>query len=142
MAMWHKQLMSATNPTSITSTRTANDLFHSSLGYYHQIQIGTVKQNLGTVLWHTFLRSRIGTLTQLIEKIGKTPKDRLCYKELRLNEKDLIDFLEQVSKKFFDTFIESIYNQLNEIPIFNIDDIWQANIKPVSLNQLGTFSSR
>jgi hypothetical protein len=134
MTLWHKQLISATNPTT---NRTANELFDSSLIYYNQIQIGIVKQNLGTLLWHTFLRSRIGTLTQLIEKIGKIPKDRLCYKELRLNEKDLIDFLEQLSKNFFNTFIESIYNQLNEIPIFNIDDVWEVNIKPISSDQLG-----
>ncbi len=117
------------------TNRTVNELFNSSLVFYNQIQIGIVKQNLGTLLWHTFLRSRIGTLTQLIEKIGKIPKDRLCYKELRLNEKDLIDFLEQLSKNFFNTYIESIYNQLNEIPIFNLDDVWQVNIKPISSDQ-------
>lgn len=139
MTMWHKQIMSATNPTSNLTNRTATDLLHSSLDYYNEIRIGVVKQNLGTLLWHTFLRSRIATLTQLIEKIGKIPKDRLCYKELRLNEKDLIDFLEQISQNFFETFIESIYNQLNEIPIFNIDDVWQVNSKPISFNQLGIF---
>jgi hypothetical protein len=135
--MWNKQLISATNPTSITTNRTINDLFDSSLIFYNQIQIGIIKQNLGTFLWHTFLRSRISTLTQLIEKIGKIPKDRLCYKELRLNEKDLIYFLEQLSKNFFNTFIESIYNQLNEIPIFNIDDVWQSNNLNISPDQLG-----
>lgn len=140
MNMWHKQIMSATNPTSSLTNRTTTDLLHSSLEYYNQIQIGVVKQNLGALLWHTYLRSRIAALTQLIEKIGKIPKDRLCYKELRLNEKDLIDFLEQISQNFFETFIQSIYNQLNEIPIFNIDDVWQVNSKPVSFNQLGIFS--
>jgi hypothetical protein len=140
--MWNKQLISATNPTSITANRTANDLFDSSLVFYNQIQIGIVKQNLGTLLWHTFLRSRIGTLTQLIEKIGKIPKDRLCYKELRLNEKDLIYFLEQLSKNFFNTFIESIYNQLNEIPIFNVDEVWQSNSLSISSDQLGMILSQ
>jgi hypothetical protein len=135
MSMWNKQLISATNPSSITINRTATDLFNYSLLYYNQIQIGIVKQNLGTLLWHTYLRARIVTLTQLIEKIGKIPKDRLCYKELRLSEKDLIIFLEQLSKNFFNTFIESIYNQLNEIPIFNIDDVWQSN--PIPSNQSG-----
>jgi hypothetical protein len=137
MTMWNKQLISATNPTSITTNRTANDLFDCSLVFYSQIQIGLVKQNLGTLIWHTYLRSRIGTLTQLIEKIGKIPKDRLCYKELRLNEKDLIYFLEKLSKNFFNTFIESIYNQLNEIPIFNLDDVWQLNTISTSFDQLG-----
>ena len=123
MTMWHKQLISAANAAS---TGSANDLFHRSLLYYNQIPISIIQQNLGTLLWHTFLRSRIVTLTQLIEKIGKVPKERLCYKELRLNEKDLVDFVEQLSKNFFHTFIESIYNHLNEIPIFNIDDVWEG----------------
>jgi hypothetical protein len=135
--MWNKQLISPINPTSLTLNRTANDLFNLSFLFYNQIQIGIIKQNLGTLLWHTFIRSRIVTLTQLIEKIGKIPKDRLCYKELRLNEQDLIIFLEQLSKKFFNTFIESIYNQLNEIPIFNIDDVWQSNTIGISPDQLG-----
>lgn len=123
MTMWHKQLISASNAASTGST---NDLFHRSLLYYNQIPISIIQQNLGTLLWHTFLRSRIVTLTQLIEKIGKVPKERLCFKELRLNERDLVDFVEQLSKNFFHTFIESIYNHLNEIPIFNIDDVWDG----------------
>lgn len=131
MTMWNRQLISATNPTSLT----INGLFDYSLSFYNEIPIGIIKQNLGTLLWHTFLRSRISTLTQLIEKIGKIPKDRLCYKELRLNEKDLIYFLEKLSKNFFNTFIESIYNQLNEIPIFNIDDVWQINTIQNSIDQ-------
>ncbi|CAF3032410.1 unnamed protein product [Rotaria socialis] len=132
MTIWHKQLISPTNPTSVTTTRTPIDLFNLSLLFYNHIQIGIVKQNLGTLLWHTYIRPRIVTLTQLIEKIGKVPKDRLCYKELHLNEKDLIIFLEQLSKNFFNTFIDSIYNQLNEIPIFNNDDVWQSNAIVVS----------
>lgn len=139
MMLWNKQLLSAVNPSSTTINRTANDLFHLSLLFYNQIQIGIVKQNLGTLLWHTYIRTRIATLTQLIEKIGKIPKDRLCYKELRLNEQDLINFLDELSKNFFNTFIESIYNQLNEIPIFNIDDVWQENTIGVSSDQLGNI---
>lgn len=140
MSMWHKQIMSATNPSSMLTHRTVNDLIRSSFEYYNHIQIGIVKQNLGTLLWSTFLRSRISTLTQLIEKIGKIPKDRLCYKELRLNEKDLIDFLEQISQNFFESYIQSIYNQLNEIPIFNIDDTWQMNTQPISITLLEPVS--
>ncbi|CAF4813689.1 unnamed protein product [Rotaria sp. Silwood1] len=141
MTSWHKQLISPTNPTSLTTNRTPIDLFNLSLLFYNHIQIGIIKQNLGTLLWHTYIRSRIVTLTQLIEKIGKIPKDRLCYKELHLNEKDLIIFLEQLSKNFFNTFIDSIYNQLNEIPIFNIDDVWQSNITDVvSSDQLEPVS--
>jgi hypothetical protein len=140
--MWNKQLLSATNPTSTAINLTATDLFNNSLLYYNHIQIGIVKQNLGTLLWHTYLRPRIVALTQLIEKIGKIPKDRLCYKELRLNEKDLIIFLEELSKNFFNSFIESIYNQLNEIPIFNNDDVWQSNTLDTSPNQFGIFLSK
>lgn len=141
MTMWNKQLISAVNPTSPTVTHTPKDLFDLSLTFYNQIQIGIIKQNLGSLLWHTFIRSRIVTLTQLIEKIGKIPKDRLCYKELRLSEKDLISFLEQLSKNFFDPFIESIYNQLNEVPIFNMDDVWHANTDSISSEQLGTLDT-
>ncbi|CAF1040067.1 unnamed protein product [Rotaria sordida] len=140
MTIWHKQLISPTNPTSLTINRTPIDLFNLSLIFYNHIQIGIIKQNLGTLLWHTYIRSRILTLTQLIEKIGKVPKDRLCYKELRLNEKDLIILLEQLSKNFFNTFIDSIYNQLNEIPIFNIDDVWQLNTTGISSDQLEPVS--
>lgn len=133
MTIWNRQLISATNPTSLT----INELFDYALVFYNEIPIGIIKENLGTLLWHTYLRSRISLLTQLIEKIGKIPKDRLCYKELRLNEKDLIYFLEKLSKIFFNTFIESIYNQLNEIPIFNNDDVWQTNTLQTLSDPLG-----
>lgn len=142
MNMWNKQLISATNLTSTTLNRTAIELFHLSLTFYKQIQIGIIKQNLGSLLWHTYLRSRIVTLTQLIEKIGKIPKDRICYKELRLNENDLTNFLDELSKDFFNAFIESIYNQLNEIPIFSIDNVWQINSNTLSPDQLGNRTSR
>ena len=138
MNVWHKQLSSPTNPTfSLTIDRTPNDLFDLSLRFYNQIQIGIIKQNLGTLFWHTYLCSRIVTLTQLIEKIGKIPKDRLCYKELRLNEKDLIIFLEHLSKNFLNTFIDSIYNQISEIPIFNTDDIWKSDMIDITSDRSG-----
>lgn len=138
MSMWNKQLLAATTTSSNTS-RTVNELFESSLLFYNQISIGIVKQNLGTLLWHTYLRSRIVTLTQLIEKIGKIPKDRLCYKEIRLNESDLIRFLEQLSKNFFNTFIESIYNNLSEVPIFNVDDVWRSEPRVETRSPSGTI---
>ena len=132
MSLWNKQLLSPTNLT-------ISNLFIKSLDYYNHIQIEIVKQNLGTLLWHTYLRSRISTLTYLIEKIGKIPKDRLCYKELRLNEKDLMDFLDNLLRQFFNSYIQSIYNQLNEIPIFNIDELWQLNNSQLSFEPVSPF---
>lgn len=67
---------------------TPTDLLDLSLTFYNQIQTEIIKQNVASFLWHTIIRSRIVTLTQLIDQIGKIPKDRLCYIELRPSEKD------------------------------------------------------
>lgn len=127
MSMWHKQLISPTNPTSGSGTRLVNELFQSALLFYNEIQLNIIKEKLGTLLWHTYLRPRIVTLTQLIEKIGKIPKDRICQKELRMSEKEFVFFLNQLAQKFFNPFIEAIYNHSSVVFIFNIDDLWRNN---------------
>lgn len=141
MSLWNKQLLASTNPLQSSSNRSTGDLFDFSLKFLEQIPIGIVKQNLATLLWNNFLRGRVVTLTQIIEKVGKIPKDRIFYKELRLAEKDLTEFLSKLSKNFFNTFIESIYSRLSEIPIFNVDNVWQNFNGNESTRSLGSNKS-
>ncbi|CAF0721618.1 unnamed protein product [Didymodactylos carnosus] len=118
--LWNKTL---NDNNDLSASSASSTLFHLLLDYYDSIQISVVKQNLATLIWHMYFRSKITTLTQLIEKVGKIPKERLCYKELRMTDKELIVYLHLLIQ-FYDRFIESIYNPLNEIPIFNVDDAW------------------
>ncbi|CAF1269813.1 unnamed protein product [Didymodactylos carnosus] len=121
--LWSKTLNADSNSDSSFSLTT---LFHLLLDYYDSIQISTVKQNLATLLWHTYFRSKIIILVQVIEKIGEIPKEHLYLKELRMTDKELITYLDFLIQ-FFDRFLDSIYNSSNETPIFNVDDTWSPH---------------
>jgi hypothetical protein len=90
-----------------------------SLKYCGEIGNAILKQGILSMIWHSHLSKRVSLLTDLIDKVGKMPKDRLIRKEVGINETSIVKFLECIM-----TMLDLIMDAncaINEVPIFNYD---------------------
>ncbi|XP_078488494.1 rab3 GTPase-activating protein non-catalytic subunit [Ciona intestinalis] len=51
-----------------------------------------VQHGLALLAWHTFVGKRFLSLAKLIDKVGKSPKDRLCRKDVGISDSSMSDF--------------------------------------------------
>jgi len=45
------------------------------------------------MIWNTYLLKKVSALVSLVEKVGKTPKDRLCVKEVGMDTATTAEFM-------------------------------------------------
>lgn len=57
-----------------------------SLVYLDKVFSSVLKHNVACMGWKLFVQSKLETLTNLVEKMGKKPKDRVCRKELTMGK--------------------------------------------------------
>lgn len=55
---------------------------HLTLNYLEKVSSSVLKHNVACMGWRLFIQKRFEILCNLIEKMGKKPKDRICRKEL------------------------------------------------------------
>ncbi len=97
-------------------------LLENSLSYCGEIGNAIMKQGILSLIWHNYLAKRIRLLTEMIDKIGKFPKEKsLLRKEVGINEEFVLKFLECVM-----TCLDLVMDancSMNEVPIFNYDQV-------------------
>ena len=63
-------------------------LFSSELqctfSYLEKVSNSVLKHNIASMIWRLFIQKRFEILCNLIEKMGKKPKDRICRRELQM----------------------------------------------------------
>ncbi|XP_033735108.1 rab3 GTPase-activating protein non-catalytic subunit-like [Pecten maximus] len=106
----------------------------SSLEFLRLIQNAILRQGVGSLLWHMFLAKTFSAAAHLMEKVGKVPKDRLCRKEVRLSEGSMAGFI-GCACDLLDIIMEANC-EANEVPVFNIEHLWQDVRGPASLVEL------
>ncbi|XP_053212527.1 rab3 GTPase-activating protein non-catalytic subunit-like [Panonychus citri] len=100
-------------------------LLFQSLKYLEPLSSAVLKHNLCCLIWKIAIRKRLETLSSLIEKMGKTPKDRILRKDIGLGEGSLEEFLKFVTE-LLDLILETIGpSQFDAMPIFRLDDWWK-----------------
>ncbi|CAH1792513.1 unnamed protein product [Owenia fusiformis] len=123
-----------------------SSLLHS-VEYLQCIQNAVLQHGVCIMMWNMFLKKKLMTTAQLIEKVGKAPKDRLCRRDVGLSDIGLVKFVEtmceflktmmQVGHQDITTFSVNNANcNVSEIPIFNIEDMWQTIKGPTPLAEL------
>ncbi|XP_078675646.1 rab3 GTPase-activating protein non-catalytic subunit-like isoform X2 [Branchiostoma floridae x Branchiostoma belcheri] len=106
-----------------------------------------LQHGLGCMMWHTFMVKRFSATAFLMEKVGKAPKDRLCRKDVGLSDAALTNFLGQCNillQVILEAEVESPYPffssqaevESSHVPVFDIEDLWQATQGPTSIAEL------
>lgn len=66
----------------------------------------TIKQGLSTLLWNTHLKITFESCCKLMSKVGKLPKPKLCQQDTKLNDTQIVQFLE-ICCNFLDDFMDA-----------------------------------
>ena len=98
-----------------------NRCFDYALKCCAEIGNAIIKQGITSMIWHNFINKKIAALTNLIEKVGYAPKDRLCRKEVGIPETEMVRFIE-MTLSLLDLIMDANCN-INEVPLFNYDSV-------------------
>ncbi|XP_052275243.1 rab3 GTPase-activating protein non-catalytic subunit-like isoform X3 [Dreissena polymorpha] len=110
-----------------------NNLKHA-LDFLRLVQNAMLRQGVCSMMWHMFISKRFQAIGQLMEKVGKVPKDRLCRKEIGISETRLGTFVSQICD-FFNIIMDANC-ETNEVPVFNHEPSWTEVKGSVSLVEL------
>lgn len=105
-----------------------------STDFLKLVQNAVLRHGVGAMMWSMFIAKRFQSAALLMEKVGKVPKDRLTRKEVGISEGKMVDFMEAVTE-FLDILMEANC-EANEVPVFNIEGLWQDIRGPASLVEL------
>ncbi|XP_025103721.1 rab3 GTPase-activating protein non-catalytic subunit-like isoform X2 [Pomacea canaliculata] len=105
-----------------------------SVEYLKLVQNAVLRQGVSSMLWHMFILKRMSAIANLMEKVGKSPKDRLCRKEAGMSEQTMETFV-GIVVELLDVIMDANC-EANEVPVFNIETIWQGAHGPASLAEL------
>ncbi|XP_052787528.1 rab3 GTPase-activating protein non-catalytic subunit-like isoform X1 [Mya arenaria] len=108
--------------------------FKVALDYLRLIQNAMLRQGVCSLMWHMFTGKKFQATAQLMEKVGKVPKDRLCRKEIGISEVRLGLFVGGVVD--FLSIVMDANCETNEVPVFNLEQIWAQVKGSVSLVEL------
>lgn len=98
---------------------------HQSLNYLNAITSAVLKHNIACLLWKTFVVKKLETLSILMQKMAKVPKDRICQKDLGMGENCLESFV-QLAHDLLEIVMQNVRGAVFEAsPIFTIDDWWK-----------------
>ena len=126
MVRWNRE------PSAVDNSLT------DSLEYLSYVSSAVLKHNVGCLLWKTFILKRFECLSLLMEKMGKTPKDRISMKEMGIHENRIEAFVEY-TQQLLDLILNSnLMAEMEPMPIFSTDDWWKSQPTPLtnlSINQ-------
>lgn len=105
-----------------------------SLDFLNLVSSAVLRHNVGCLLWKTFVMKRFESMSNLIEKMGRTPKDRICLKEFGIHENRVEAFVE-FGQQLLDLILSSSMSaEMEPLPLFQVDDWWkwsQSLVRPI-----------
>ncbi|XP_046919263.1 rab3 GTPase activating protein [Dermatophagoides farinae] len=97
-----------------------------ALEYLEKVSSSVLKHNVASMAWRLFIQKRFEILCNLIEKMGKKPKDRVIKKELGMDENNLEEF-SNFSCDLVDFMIRtSASSETEALPLYTMDDWWNS----------------
>ncbi|XP_047132178.1 rab3 GTPase-activating protein non-catalytic subunit isoform X1 [Hydra vulgaris] len=100
-------------------------MLSSALVHLNCINNACLQKGLAVMLWKAVFKESVQSALDLVEKVGKAPKDRLCKKTVGLGYKSLISFL-NAAKILLEKLIE--IEGLDDTPLhFETEYIWKRN---------------
>ncbi|XP_037580983.1 rab3 GTPase-activating protein non-catalytic subunit isoform X2 [Dermacentor silvarum] len=69
------------------------DKLAKASAFLSAVSSSILKNGVGLIIWKTFLQKRFEALVLLMEKMGKTPKDRICRRDVEISDIHLEPFV-------------------------------------------------
>ncbi|KAG0425697.1 hypothetical protein HPB47_027157 [Ixodes persulcatus] len=83
-------------------------------------------QCVGCIIWKTFLQKRFEALVLLMEKMGKTPKDRVCRRDVEISDIHLERFVGFCSQILEAILEAAVGPEVETLPVLPQEPLWQG----------------
>ncbi|XP_045716107.1 rab3 GTPase-activating protein non-catalytic subunit [Phyllostomus hastatus] len=110
--------------------------FVRSIEHLQRIGNAHVQHGVALMMWNTFLVKRFSAATYLMEKVGKSPKDRLCRRDVGMSDTALTSFLGSCLDLLQTLMEADVSRDEMQAPVLDTEDAWLAAEGPVSIVEL------
>ncbi|XP_012870441.1 PREDICTED: rab3 GTPase-activating protein non-catalytic subunit [Dipodomys ordii] len=110
--------------------------FVRSIEHLKHILNAHVQNGIALMMWNTFLVKRFSAATYLMDKVGKSPKDRLCRRDVGMSDTAMTSFLGSCLD-LLQTLLEAdVSRDEMQVPVLDTEDAWLSVEGPISIVEL------
>ncbi|XP_059533767.1 rab3 GTPase-activating protein non-catalytic subunit [Myotis daubentonii] len=110
--------------------------FVRSIEHLKHILNAHVQNGIALMMWNTFLVKRFSAATYLLDKVGKSPKERLCRRDVGMSDTAMTSFLGSCLD-LLQTLLEAdVGRDEMQAPNLETEDAWLAVEGPISIVEL------
>ncbi|XP_036057773.1 rab3 GTPase-activating protein non-catalytic subunit isoform X1 [Onychomys torridus] len=107
-----------------------------SIEHLKRILNAHVQNGIALMMWNTFLVKRFSAATYLMDKVGKSPKDRLCRRDVGMSDAAMTSFLGSCLELLQTSLEADISRDEMQVPILDTEDAWLSVEGPISIVEL------
>uniref|UniRef100_A0A8C3WPR2 RAB3 GTPase activating non-catalytic protein subunit 2 n=1 Tax=Catagonus wagneri TaxID=51154 RepID=A0A8C3WPR2_9CETA len=110
--------------------------FVRSIEHLKHIVNAHVQNGIALMMWNTFLVKRFSAATYLMDKVGKSPKDRLCRRDVGMSDTAMTSFLDSCWGLLQTLMEADVSRDEMPVPVLDTEDAWLAAEGPTSIVEL------
>ncbi|XP_019597251.2 rab3 GTPase-activating protein non-catalytic subunit [Rhinolophus sinicus] len=110
--------------------------FVRSIEHLKHILNAHVQNGIALMMWNTFLVKRFSAATYLMDKVGKSPKDRLCRRDVGMSDTAMTSFLGSCLDLLQTLMEADVSRDEMQAPVLDTEDAWLTVEGPVSIAEL------
>ncbi|KAM5238893.1 rab3 GTPase-activating protein non-catalytic subunit [Ctenodactylus gundi] len=110
--------------------------FVRSIEHLKHILNAHVQNGIALMMWSTFLVKRFSAATYLMDKVGKSPKDRLCRRDVGMSDTAMTSFLGSCLDLLQTLMEADVGRDEMQAPILDTEDAWLSVEGPISIVEL------
>ncbi|XP_023586739.1 rab3 GTPase-activating protein non-catalytic subunit isoform X5 [Trichechus manatus latirostris] len=110
--------------------------FVRSIEHLKHILNAHVQNGVALMMWNTFLVKRFSAATYLMDKVGKSPKDRLCRRDVGMSDTAVTSFLGSCLDLLQTLMEADVSRDEMQAPVLDTEDAWLSVEGPISLVEL------
>ncbi|XP_052593894.1 rab3 GTPase-activating protein non-catalytic subunit isoform X5 [Peromyscus californicus insignis] len=107
-----------------------------SIEHLKRILNAHVQNGIALMMWNTFLVKRFSAATYLMDKVGKSPKDRLCRRDVGMSDTAMTSFLGSCLELLQTSLEADISRDEMQVPVLDTEDAWLSVEGPISIVEL------
>ncbi|XP_057626347.1 rab3 GTPase-activating protein non-catalytic subunit isoform X2 [Chionomys nivalis] len=107
-----------------------------SIEHLKHILNAHVQNGIALMMWNTFLVKRFSAATYLMDKVGKSPKDRLCRRDVGMSDTAVTSFLGSCLDLLQTSLEADISRDEMQMPVLDTEDAWLSVEGPISIVEL------
>nr|XP_058131215.1 rab3 GTPase-activating protein non-catalytic subunit isoform X3 [Dasypus novemcinctus] len=107
-----------------------------SIEHLKHILNAHVQNGIALMMWNTFLVKRFSAATYLMDKVGKSPKDRLCRRDVGMSDTAVTSFLGSCLNLLQTLMEADVSRDEMQVPALDTEEVWLSVEGPVSIVEL------